>query len=93
MDDNPGAETSGMAAAMPLAAVQESTGATLSPNAVISVLQQVGPIIPTPMDILAHAAELAPMQVDPGASPETIPSPTPPQSLVTHDESAPRLLF
>ena len=93
MDENPSAETSGMAAAMPLAAVQESTGATLFPNAVISVLQQVGLIIPTLMDILARAAELAPMQVDPGASPETILSPTPPQSLVTRNELVPRLLF
>jgi hypothetical protein len=90
MDEDPGAETSGMAAAMPLAAVQESVGPTPSPNTVISVLRQAGLMIPTPMDILARAEELTPMEVDPGASPETMPSPTP-RSSATRDESVPRL--
>jgi hypothetical protein len=75
----------------PLTPAPESAILTPSPNTlntVISLLQQAPPMIPTPMEILARAAELAPMQVDPGASPDTMPSPTPPS---TRDQSVPRL--
>jgi hypothetical protein len=75
----------------PLTPAPESAVLTPSPNTlntVISLLQQAPPMIPTPMEILAWAAELVPMQLDPGASPDTMSGPTPPS---TRNESVPRL--